>query len=163
MQRYTIGLIKAATVGRGDDGFVYNKLADTGFVILAMSRATLCRSTIAALYGAHRNAPYFSDLIESVTGTVVSMILHHPTKDSVTYWREIMGPTVSKNAPVGTIRGAIGGHVYCGEATKVADNAVHGSDSSVAAKFERSLLFNVGICTSVDSILKLWETGETHA
>lgn len=138
---YTVALIKAPSVARGDDEVVFNRLMNEGFVIAAITRGKLCPATIRAFYGAHVDKPYFPDLEWSVTGDVVAMIIHKPFQDTVKAWREVMGPTNPANAPKTTLRGLIGGFRYRGKDAKMADNAVHGSDSWTAARYEASLLF----------------------
>jgi hypothetical protein len=53
---------------------------------------------------------------------------------AIARWRELMGPTDSKKAPKGTIRGDWG--------TDVERNAVHGSDAPETARVEIAYWFN---------------------
>jgi nucleoside-diphosphate kinase len=55
-------------------------------------------------------------------------------RDAVAKNRELMGPTDSKKAAKGTIRGDFG--------TDIERNAVHGSDAPETAKIEIAYFFN---------------------
>ena len=61
------------------------------------------------------------------------MVLALEKEDAVKAWRDLMGPTNSKNAPQGTIRGDFG--------TDVERNASHGSDSQENAAIEVAFFF----------------------
>ena len=54
-------------------------------------------------------------------------------EDAIARWRELMGPTDSKRAPKGTIRGEFG--------TDVEQNASHGSDAPETARAEIAFFF----------------------
>ena len=54
-------------------------------------------------------------------------------EDAIARWRALMGPTDSKKAPKGTIRGEFG--------TDVERNAVHGSDAVATARAEIAFFF----------------------
>lgn len=158
---YTVALVKAPTVRRGDDAVVFKRLMDEGIIILALQRGLMCPTTIRAFYGAHVDKPYFKDLEWSVTGPVVSMLLFKPGEDVVSAWRDLMGPTDPAKAPKGTLRGLIGGFAYNGANAKLADNAVHGSDSYTAAQYEASLLFPKHVVWRVEQMLKDIEDADT--
>lgn len=140
---YTIALIKAPTVGRGQALDILSLITKAGFRIMALEHKTLCHETVKAFYHEHVDRPYFPDLEKSVGEgkPVVALVLSSPDADSIAKWRELMGATKSREAARGTIRYQFGGHVYNG-AAMVADNAVHGSDSPKAAAYEYSVLFN---------------------
>ena len=74
----------------------------------------------------------FGDLVRFMTsGPAVVMVLEG--ENAVTRYREVMGPTDSKKAPAGTIRGKYG--------TDIEKNAVHGSDAAETAKVEIGFFF----------------------
>ena len=66
-------------------------------------------------------------------------------ENAIARYRELMGPTDSKKAPPGTIRGQYG--------TDIEKNAVHGSDGPDTAKFELGYFFQgvrAGLGIAVD-------------
>lgn len=151
---YTVALVKAPSVRRGDDAVVFKRLMDEGIIILALQRGLMCPTTKRAFYAAHVDKPYFGDLEWSVTGPVISMVLFKPGEDVVSAWRNLMGPTDPAKASKETLRGLIGGFAYSGAAAKLADNAVHGSDSYAAAQYEASLLFPKPVVWRIEEMLK---------
>jgi nucleoside-diphosphate kinase len=67
-----------------------------------------------------------------ISGPIVVAVLEG--EGAVARWRELMGPTDSKKAPKGTIRGDLG--------TDVERNACHGSDAPETARIEIAYFFN---------------------
>jgi nucleoside-diphosphate kinase len=66
------------------------------------------------------------------SGPVVVSVLEGP--DAIQKHRDLLGPTDTKKAPKGTIRGDFG--------TDIERNAAHGSDAPETAKIEISYFFN---------------------
>jgi nucleoside-diphosphate kinase len=92
----------------------------------------LTRSQAERFYAVHRERPFFGELVDFMcSGPVVVMALEK--ENAVQAWRDMMGPTNSKDAPKGTIRGDFG--------TDVGENAVHGSDSPESARTEVAFFF----------------------
>jgi nucleoside-diphosphate kinase len=87
------------------------------------------------LYHNHVGAPYFIDLLESVGKLVCVFILCG--ENAVAHWRQLMGATSPIAAASNTIRHWYGNH----EPGMTHENAVHGSDSGVAATREIDLFF----------------------
>jgi nucleoside-diphosphate kinase len=87
------------------------------------------------LYHNHVGAPYFIDLLESVRKSVCAFILCG--ENAIFRWRELMGATSPIAAAPDTVRYRYGNH----EPGMTHENAVHGSDSGVAATREIDLLF----------------------
>ena len=140
---FTIALIKAPSVGRRHDLPIISWMTQSGFVINALERRSLCPTTIKAFYQAHVGKPYFQSLAQSVSGDIVSlMISRRDNKDAISEWRTLMGATDASTALPGTIRHRFGGFNWRGKDCPLSDNAVHGSDSIKAAAYEYSLLFN---------------------
>jgi nucleoside-diphosphate kinase len=83
-------------------------------------------------YAVHRERGFFADLVRFMSsGPVFVCVLE--AEGAVARWRELMGPTDSKKAPKGTIRGEFG--------TDVEQNAVHGSDAADTARAEIGFFF----------------------
>ena len=81
----------------------------------------------------HKARPFYKELVAFMTsGPIVVSVLEGP--DAVAKNRELMGPTDSKKAPRGTIRGDFG--------TDIERNAVHGSDAPETARVEIAYFFN---------------------
>lgn len=155
----TFAMIKALTVGRNQTLHILKILTEKGFLIEYIESKQLCIETVKAFYHEHVHAMYFRNLAKSVgvdnlddhrPGAapphmpVVAMILRHrdPNVDTIKAWRELIGATKSYEAPLGSLREMFGGHNYLGSSAMVADNAVHGSDSSKNAEFEINVIFN---------------------
>jgi len=86
-----------------------------------------------AFYAVHSARPFFKDLVRFMTsGPCVVMAIEG--ENAVARYREVMGPTDSAKAPVGTIRQKFG--------TNIEKNAVHGSDAQETAKVEIGFFFS---------------------
>ena len=80
----------------------------------------------------HRERPFFGDLVKFMTsGPVFVGVLEG--ENAIKRWRDLMGPTDSKKAPKGTVRGEFG--------TDVEQNASHGSDAPETARAEIAFFF----------------------
>lgn len=129
----TFAMIKSAAVREEATGAILVRILGEGFTIAAARKVELSGIQIAALYQDHVRKPYWPDIVTSVAGDVVIMIL--AGKNAVMGWREIMGATDSSKAEPSTLR-----HEF-GSRTTLADNVVHGSDSRQAADREIRLFF----------------------
>ena len=86
----------------------------------------------AALLRRAPERPFFGDLVKFMTsGPVFVGVLEG--EDAIKRWRDLMGPTDSKKAPKGTVRGEFG--------TDVEQNASHGSDAPETARAEIAFFF----------------------
>jgi nucleoside-diphosphate kinase len=83
-------------------------------------------------YAVHKERPFFGDLVKFMTsGPVFTGVLEG--EDAIRRWRDLMGPTDSKKAATGTVRGEFG--------TDVEQNASHGSDAPETARAEIAFFF----------------------
>jgi nucleoside-diphosphate kinase len=83
-------------------------------------------------YAEHRDKPFFSDLVEFITGgPLVAMVLEGTS--AIAAARQVIGATDPLEAHAGSIRGEYG--------LDVQTNLVHGSDSSESAEHEIGLFF----------------------
>src|SRR4029453_16048231 len=83
-------------------------------------------------YAVHKERPFFGDLVKFMTsGPGFIGVLGG--EDAIKGWRDLMGPTDSKKAPKGTVRGEFG--------TDVEQNASHGSDAPETARGEIAFFF----------------------
>jgi nucleoside-diphosphate kinase len=130
----TLSIIKPdATAKPGASGEILARFERAGLTILASKRIRLSEELARGFYAVHKQRPFFPDLVKFMTsGPVVVSVLEGP--DAVQKHRDLLGPTDSKKAPKGTIRGDFG--------TDIERNAAHGSDAVETAKIEIAYFFN---------------------
>jgi nucleoside-diphosphate kinase len=83
-------------------------------------------------YAVHRARPFFADLVRFMSSGPVFVGVAEG-EGAIARWRDLMGPTDSKQAPKGTVRGEFG--------TDVERNAAHGSDAAATARAEIAFFF----------------------
>ncbi|OYT73553.1 MAG: nucleoside-diphosphate kinase [Chloracidobacterium sp. CP2_5A] len=128
----TLAIVKPDAVRAGNAGHIIQRIADAGFRLRGMRLMHLTRRQAEGFYAVHRERPFFGELVDFMcSGPVVVMAIEK--EDAVRAWRDLMGPTNSKDAPKGTIRGDFG--------TDVGENAAHGSDSPENAASEVAFFF----------------------
>lgn len=128
----TFAIIKPDAVRAGNAGHIIQRIIDAGFRIRGMRLTHLTRNQAEGFYAVHKERGFFGELCDFMTsGPVVVMALEK--ENAVKAWRDLMGPTNSKDAPKGTIRGDFG--------TDVGENASHGSDSAENAAIEVAYFF----------------------
>jgi nucleoside-diphosphate kinase len=103
-----------------------------GLKLVGLKMLRLSQTQAEAFYGVHKARPFFGALVSFMTsGPCVVMAIEG--ESAVSRYREAMGPTDSKKAPAGTIRGKFG--------TDIERNAVHGSDAPETAQTEIGFFF----------------------
>ena len=128
----TLSIVKPDAVEKGRTGEILARYEAAGLRIVAMKKVQLSREQAEGFYAVHRQRPFFRDLVAFMTsGPVVVSVLEG--EGAVARNRELMGPTDSKKAPKGTVRGEFG--------TDVEQNAVHGSDAPDTARAEIAFFF----------------------
>ena len=129
----TFSIIKPDAVERNAAGAILKAIQDSGLRVIALKMIRLTEQQAGGFYAVHKARPFFADLVKFMTsGPVVVCVLEG--EGAIARWRELMGPTDSKKAPKGTIRGDFG--------TDVERNASHGSDAPETARVEISYSFN---------------------
>lgn len=129
----TFAIIKPDAVKKGATGKILDRIEESGLRIIAMKRAQLSEPQAKGFYAVHKDRPFYGELVAFMTsGPVVLLVLEG--ENAIQRWRDLMGPTNSKEAPAGTIRGDFG--------TDVEQNASHGSDAPETAKVEIGYFFN---------------------
>ena len=132
MQR-TLSIVKPDAVEKGATGEILSRFEKAGLRILAVKKLRLSEEQARGFYAVHKARPFFKDLVAFMSsGPIVVSVLEGP--DAVAKNRELMGPTDSKKAPRGSIRGDFG--------TDIERNAVHGSDAAETARVEIAYFFN---------------------
>ena len=113
-------------------GQILSMIEVSGLVLVAGRIRQLHVDEAERFYAVHRERPFFGDLVKFVTsGPVFTGVLEG--EDAVKRWRDLMGPTDSKKAAKGTVRGEFG--------TDVEQNASHGSDAPETARAEIAFFF----------------------
>lgn len=133
MSDMTFAIIKPDAVAANNTGHIIQRILDNGFKIRAMKMLHLSAREAEGFYAVHRERPFFASLVQFMTsGPVVVLALEK--ENAVAEWRNLMGPTNSKEAAKGTIRGDFG--------TDIERNASHGSDSKENAAIELAYFFS---------------------
>ncbi len=129
----TLSIVKPDGVEKGVTGDILSRFEAAGLRIVALKKMQLGEQQARGFYAVHKERPFFADLVKFMTsGPIVVSVLQGP--DAIARHRELMGPTDSKDAPAGTIRGDHG--------TDIERNAVHGSDAPETARIEIAYFFN---------------------
>jgi nucleoside-diphosphate kinase len=129
----TLSIVKPDAVAKGATGDILSRFEKAGLTIIAMKKIQLSEGLAKGFYAVHKERPFYGELVAFMTsGPVVVSVLEGPNAIAVN--RELMGPTNSKEAPAGTIRGDHG--------TDIERNAAHGSDAPETAKVEIAYFFN---------------------
>jgi nucleoside-diphosphate kinase len=129
----TLSIVKPDAVAKGRTGEILARFESAGLRIVALKKIQLSRQQAEGFYAVHRQRPFFGDLVAFMTsGPVVVSVLEG--EDAIARNRDLMGPTDSKKAAAGTIRGDFG--------TDIERNAVHGSDAPETARSEIAYFFN---------------------
>jgi len=129
----TLSIVKPDAVAKGATGEILSRFEKAGLSILAIKKLRLTEQQAQGFYAVHKARPFFKDLVAFMTsGPIVVSVLEGP--DAVARNRELMGPTDSKKASRGSIRGDFG--------TDIERNAVHGSDAAETARVEIAYFFN---------------------
>ena len=113
-------------------GKILSMIEASGLIIVAGRIRDLEVGEAQRFYAVHKERPFFGDLVKFMTsGPVFTGVLEG--EDAIKRWRDLMGPTDSKKAPKGTVRGEFG--------TDVEQNASHGSDAPETARLEIAFFF----------------------
>lgn len=128
----TFGLIKTHAVAHR--WYVIERIRRAGLTPRRVLQCALPPGMAEHLYAAHRDRPYWPDLMRSVSGPVVRLVIEG--ENAVAAWRDLIGASDWRNAAPGTIR-----HALANREGPMAENAVHGSDSVAAAQREIAIAF----------------------
>jgi nucleoside-diphosphate kinase len=133
MLERTLSIIKPDAVEKHGVGKIIARIEAGGLRVVAGRLVQLGRAEAEAFYAVHRERPFFASLCEFMcSGPVFVSVLEG--ENAIARYREILGPTDSKKAPKGTVRGDFG--------TDVERNAAHGSDAPETAKVEIAFFFS---------------------
>jgi nucleoside-diphosphate kinase len=131
----TLIILKPDAVQRRLCGQILGRFESKGLKIVGMKLSRISRELGERHYAAHREKPFYDDLLTFMTaGPVVMLALEGPKAIEVA--RRMMGKTFGFEAEPGTIRGDFG--------VSSQYNLIHGSDSPEAAETELTLFFEPG-------------------
>src|SRR4051794_7395427 len=132
----TLVLIKPDAVARSLTSEILGRFERRGFRLRGMRLLLLDRATAEQHYAEHRERPFFGELVDFITGgPIVALALEG--EQAIEVVRGTMGATDPKKSAPGTIRGDL--------AIALAENVVHGSDSTASAERELALFFGDGL------------------
>jgi nucleoside-diphosphate kinase len=125
-------IIKPDGIQKRVAGKIISRFEDAGLEIERMKMIRIDEELAGEHYKEHRKKSFFGSLLKYIcSGPVIIMVVRGP--EAILKSREIMGPTDSRKAPSGTIRGDFGEDITV--------NVVHGSDSPRSAEREIRLFF----------------------
>ncbi|MBI4100823.1 nucleoside-diphosphate kinase [Candidatus Microgenomates bacterium] len=125
-------LIKPDGVEKCLIGEVISRFEKAGFKLLAIKMIRLSDELLEIWYAHHKDKPFFPSIRAFMQETPVVAMLWQ-VENAIARARQLCGPTDSKVAPKGTIRGDFGKDIQ--------RNIVHVSDSPEAVQKEESLIF----------------------
>ncbi|MFA5381568.1 MAG: nucleoside-diphosphate kinase [Candidatus Micrarchaeia archaeon] len=128
----TLIIFKPDALERHLVGLILNRFEDKGLKLVGMKMVWISKEFGEKHYQEHKDKPFFSILVDYITsGPVIVAILEG--KDAIEVVRRLIGPTNSRDALPGTIRGDF-------SMSKV-NTLIHASDSKVSAEREINLFF----------------------
>jgi nucleoside-diphosphate kinase len=129
----TLAIIKPDAVKLKVIGDIIRRYEAAGLEPIAIRMMRLSKSAAEGFYAVHRQRPFFDGLTTFMSsGPIVVLVLSG--NDAIKRHRDLMGATDPAKADAGTIRAVHG--------TTIEFNAVHGSDSLEAARFEIGYFFS---------------------
>ena len=129
----TLGIVKPDATAKNAIGEILRRAEATGLRIVGLKSLHLSAADAARFYVVHKDRPFYRSLVDFMSEGPIAVVAFEG-ENAIAKWRELMGPTDSKKAPKGTIRGDLG--------TDVERNAAHGSDSPDTARWEIAFLFS---------------------
>ncbi|HEY4695377.1 MAG TPA: nucleoside-diphosphate kinase [Candidatus Hydromicrobium sp.] len=126
-------IIKPDGVKKKVVGEIISRFEKEDLTIEKLKMLRIDREIASKHYQEHKSKSFFNMLIEYITsGPVVAMVISG--EDAIARVRKLMGPTDSRKAEEGTIRGDFGDDITV--------NVIHGSDSRENAQREIELFFD---------------------
>ena len=116
-------------------GTVLSRFEAAGFDVIGCKMALLSPALLREHYAHVADKPFYPEIEKFMHSRPVIMMALQG-KDVVQRVRDLLGPTDSRKAPKGTIRGDFG--------TEMMKNVVHASDSDENAKAELKRFFEPG-------------------
>ena len=134
-QETTLILLKPDCVAKGSNGEVLKRFEAEGFRVRGCKMMQLTDELLKEHYSHIADKPFFPDVATFMkSAPVIAVALSG--ENIIAHVRDLLGPTDSKTAPKGTIRGDFGDDKMT--------NVVHASDSPEAAAVELKRFFKDG-------------------
>jgi nucleoside-diphosphate kinase len=134
-QETTLILLKPDCVAKGLNGEVLKRFEAEGFRVHGCKMMQLTDELLKEHYSHIADKPFFPDVATFMkSAPVIAVALSG--ENIISHVRDLLGPTDSKTAPKGTIRGDFGDDKMT--------NVVHASDSPEAAAVELKRFFKDG-------------------
>ncbi len=125
-------IIKPDGMKKNIIGEIISRFEKEGFSLVGLKMVSLTTELLETWYAHHKDKPFFPELRDFMQESpVVSMVVSGD--NVVSRVREMCGPTNSKEAPKGTIRGDFGEDIQ--------RNIIHASDSVESADREIEIMF----------------------
>ena len=129
----TCTIIKPDGVCKNHIGSIIERFESEHLKVIGLKMLKPERKMLEGFYKMHIGKPFFEPFMNfMLSGPIVVLALEG--ENAISSLREILGPTNSKEAPPGTLRGKFG--------TDNRRNLVHGSDSLESAKREIAFFFS---------------------
>lgn len=136
----TLILFKPDAVAKKNVGTVLSRYEAEGFTIRGIKMMTLSDEILAEHYSHISDLPFFPSIVSFMQETpVIALALEG--ENAISRVRTILGPTDSKEAAEGTIRGDFGDRETADSKMR---NVCHASDSPEAAATELKRFFGEG-------------------
>jgi nucleoside-diphosphate kinase len=133
MNNRTFTMIKPDAFSKGYSGLIIDKIAQSGFKVIALKLTKLSAEKAGEFYAIHKERGFFQELVDFMSsGPIVAAILEKD--NAVADFRTLIGATDPAKAAEGTIRKLF--------ASSLGENAIHGSDSDENAKIESDFFFS---------------------
>ncbi len=134
-QETTLILLKPDTIAKGNSGLVLQRFEAAGFKIRGLKMMQLTDAILAEHYSHIADKPFYPEVARFMQQTPV-IALALSGDNVITAIRDMLGPTDSRKAPPGTIRGDLG--------VDNMTNVCHASDGPQAATEELKRFFKEG-------------------
>jgi nucleoside-diphosphate kinase len=131
----TLIILKPDCMAKKLAGSVVDRFEKAGFEIIGAKMIRLTPEILRDHYAHVASKPFYPE-IEQFMGSLPVIVLALRGQDAVARVRDLLGPTDSRKAPKGTIRGDFG--------TDMMTNVVHASDSDDNARIELARFFRPG-------------------
>jgi nucleoside-diphosphate kinase len=128
----TLIILKPDCLEKKHAGAVLDRFEQAGFEIIGCKMIRLTPALLRAHYAHVADKPFYPE-IEAFMSSRAVIVLALRGRDIVARVRDLLGPTDSRKAPKGTIRGDFG--------TEMMKNVVHASDSVENAQIELERFF----------------------
>jgi nucleoside-diphosphate kinase len=131
----TLIIFKPDCIEKKHVGNVLDRFEKAGFAIVACKMTQLTPKILREHYAHVANLPFYPEIEKFMSSRPV-IVIALQGQSVVSRVRDLLGPTDSRKAPKGTIRGDFG--------TEMMMNVVHASDSVENAKTELARFFAPG-------------------